>query len=184
MAAISPGSSDSDHPGNGCEMEMHPGGVPASGLASMRSIQIPIVVVDSGLLEKGDQFFAKGFLPMMLLLIGDVSANRITRGGADGECRISLLPPEVWLFERLPRPGSGSLLQFTHEIGKAMRGFQADQQVDMIRHASDSKRNSSKTMLLRRDTHENDLSIRMKSLAHDSWSRTPDGRGGKCGSRA
>lgn len=78
MPASSPGSSDSDYPGNGFEMQMHSGGVPAGGLSKSRSIQIPIVVVDSGFLEKGHQLVPKGFLPMMRLLIGDVSANRIT----------------------------------------------------------------------------------------------------------
>ena len=125
---------------------MHPGGC-ASGQTNLRRlIQIPLIVVDSGFLKNRGQLFSEGLMPMMGLLIGDVVSNGIMRGGADGKGRIAFLPLELRLFEHLPHPGSGSLLQFTHEIGKAMRWFQTDQQVDMIRHAPDSERNASQTM--------------------------------------
>ena len=40
--------------------------------APAQSIQIPLVELDAGFSEKGHQLFSKRFLPMTLLLIGDV----------------------------------------------------------------------------------------------------------------
>ena len=47
--------------------------------AAARSIQIPLVELDAGFSQKGHQLFSKRFLPMELLLIGDVNFERVRR---------------------------------------------------------------------------------------------------------
>ena len=68
------------------------------------SIQIPLVELDARFSQKGHQLFSKRFLPMVLLLIGDVGLDRLSRGGADGEYRIALLPMKVRLMKGLTNP--------------------------------------------------------------------------------
>ena len=46
------------------------------------------------------------------------------------------MPRELRLEIR-PRPSRGSFLQLAHEVGEAVRGLQADEQMDVVGHAAD-----------------------------------------------
>src|SRR5690606_36841648 len=59
---------------------------------------------------------------------------------AHRECRVAVLPSKTGTGNRRRRPGGGRFLYVAHEIGQAMNGFQAYEQMNMIGHASHSLR--------------------------------------------
>jgi len=78
---------------------------------------------------------------MMLLLVLDVPAHRLAQTRAHREKRIPLLPFKCALVLRR-RPDRSRLLEFAHEVGKAMRGLQPDQRVDRVLDAADLQRHA------------------------------------------
>src|SRR5262249_24038175 len=112
-----------------------------------------------------DQFPAEWLHSVMLGLIRDVLLHRIARGGAYCKSGITVLPGEVALPDHFMDPHGSGLLEFTHEIGQAMRCFQAYEKMDMVRDPADFLGKSAKPN--NRSTH-----VFMQSLhpvIFDEW---------------
>lgn len=108
------------------------------------SVQIPILVFHTRLLQTLDQLFAKRLRAMMLGLVRDVFLHLRPRCRAHRERPIAFLPGELLQPDFLMHPDRRCLLQLPHEIGQTMRGLQSHQQMHMVGHASDSLRKSAK----------------------------------------
>ena len=76
----------------------------------------------------------------MFFLVIDIIAHGFNRRGADGECGVAFLPGEVRLLEGFFGPVCCVFFQIPHEVREAVRGFEAEKEVDVVRHASDAKR--------------------------------------------
>ena len=90
------------------------------------SVQIPIFVFHSSLLQKIHQLFAERFHPMMLGLVRDVFLHLRSCRRAHRERSISFLPRKFAKRDLLMHPHGRSLLQLPHEIGETMCGLQSD----------------------------------------------------------
>ena len=88
------------------------------------SIQIALVEFHARLKQKLKNLLAIGFLAMVLLLASDVVLDGFTRKCANGESGISVLPLKVGDLAFLANPGRRGLLEFPHEIRKAMGGLE------------------------------------------------------------
>ena len=102
------------------------------------SIKIFGIIIDSRLVEHFHQLLAERFYAMVLVLVGDVMSNRLPSRGADREGGVTLLPRKRACSLLLMYPCGGGFFQFAHDIGKAMRGLQADEQMNVVGHATDA----------------------------------------------
>jgi len=96
------------------------------------SVQIPIFVFHSSLLQKIHQLFAERFHPMMLGLVRDVFLHLRSCCRAHRERAISFLPRKFTQRDLLMHPHGRSLFQLPHEIGETMCGLQSDKQVHVV----------------------------------------------------
>ena len=79
---------------------------------------------------------------MMFLLFCYVIAHRRRLRRTDGERAVSLLPLERPFADFAMHPSGRDRFDLAHDIGKAMRGFQSDEQMHVIGHATDGLGNS------------------------------------------
>ena len=77
---------------------------------------------------------------MMLLLPRDVLPNDLTLRGADGKGSISLLPGELLQSDLVMDPFGRDRLQASDDIRERMGRPEANQKMNMIRHATDRLR--------------------------------------------
>ena len=82
----------------------------------------------------------------MLLLVIDILPHGFNRRRADGESGISFLPGEEGLLQGLLGPVRCVLFQIAHEVGEAMRGFESEKQMHVVRDAPDTKRCSTQAV--------------------------------------
>ncbi len=108
------------------------------------SVQKPIFVVHSRLLQKLDELFAKRLHTMMLGLIRDVFLHLRSRCRTHRECSVAFLPGELSHADFLMQPDRRCFLQLPHEIRQTMRGLQSHQQMHMIGYSADTLRKSAK----------------------------------------
>ncbi len=73
---------------------------------------------------------------MMLLLMGNILANRLSRWSAHGKRGLAILPRKKLIANLLMHPHRRRLLQLPHDVRQAMRGLEPDEQMHMIRHAA------------------------------------------------
>jgi len=76
----------------------------------------------------------------MSLLLADVRANLGNKRRADGKRSVSLLPSELADALLLSNPRCRYALRLSYEIGDCMNGSDAHQEVDVIGHTADLRR--------------------------------------------
>ena len=104
--------------------------IPA-GIAAA-SVQVAIIEFDPSPLEQLHQFLTEASSLVMLPLIFDIASHTLACRRTDGECCVALLPCEAVLVDFGMDPDRAGPFQFPHHIRQAMRGLEADEQMDMI----------------------------------------------------
>lgn len=120
---------------------------PGRGPRGRGLIQIFRIIRNPRLFQHGDNLFAKRLRLVMLFLIGDIFPYRRSGCGADGEGRVTILPCELFSKrDGFMDPRGGGLLQFPDEIRQAMGGLQTDQEMNVVRHTTNTFRLASHAM--------------------------------------
>ena len=109
------------------------------------SVQIPIFVFHTRLFQEFHQLLAKRFDAMMLGLVRDVFLHLRSRRRTHREGSVAFLPRKLTALDFLMHPNGRALLQLAHEVPKAMRRLQSNQQMDVISHATHALSESSET---------------------------------------
>ena len=73
---------------------------------------------------------------MMFLLAGDVIGDGATIGGTYGEYAVSVLPGSGGLAYLVMHPAGRDGFHVANDVGEAMCGFEAQEQVDVIAGAA------------------------------------------------
>ena len=120
------------------------GALPHAGMerafgASIDSIpQIPFIALHPILLEEGLKFILKRLLPVMPLLVIDVSQQRIQIPRPNGKCAIPLLPRELRQTRRLRlQPFGRGGFELFHQLRHVRCAGQANGKMNVILHAAD-----------------------------------------------
>ena len=79
----------------------------------------------------------------MLGLILNVMLDAASRRRADRERRVTFLPEEMPVADFVMHPGRRGFFQFAHHVGKTVRGFESEEQMNMIVYAADNLRNAA-----------------------------------------
>jgi len=88
------------------------------------------------LLQKNAQLIDESPLSMVFRLGFDVTPDSVLMAGADGECRITLLPCKMWAM--LTRcPNRRGLLQLAQEVLYSVIGVETDKEMHVVFHAAD-----------------------------------------------
>lgn len=119
--------------------------IPEGCQHSHSSVQIPIFVFHARRLQKLHQLLAKRFHPLMLGLVRDVFLHLESRCRTHRESTVTFLPRKLTALNLIMHPNRRGLLQLPHEIRKAMRRLQSNQQMDVIRNAAHALAESSQT---------------------------------------
>lgn len=117
--------------------ENHPNGIRPEGAAELCSPQIPLIVFHAAALQEFEIFLLKCPPPMMFFLPGDVFADGLALRCADSERAVAFLPREGVLAGFLMHPARGNGFHIAHHIREAGRRAQADEEMHMVRDASD-----------------------------------------------
>lgn len=133
---LSRGSSVATTPGWAAVMVMRPGrGV--RGLPKIFRVEPNL-----GAFQHSEVFFLKGLCPMVFLLTEHVVADFFQIRRACRERSVSILPCESGEEIGLMEPFGGFAFHFPHEIAQAVGGFESGEDVDVIGHAANGKRDS------------------------------------------
>ena len=106
------------------------------------SPKIPLVIFYSGFIQELPVFLLKRLPTMMLHLICNIFPHTGAVRGAYGERSVSWLPLKSFNSKFLVNPSGRCLFDVLNEGRKSASGRQANQQVNMVRRATDGLRNS------------------------------------------
>jgi len=125
-------------PGTPHTMPCTPAGVPDAFASNVFLFKL-----DHVLCQKAQIFLSKRASAMMRFLILNVTPDGGNVRNTYGENAISILPAKTGVANGVMHPFGGFAFHITHDLGDQMRGFEADQHVDMIGDASDFRGNSA-----------------------------------------
>ena len=140
IPAISRWSSEATPPDRNHPCSSSKGRIPKGCQPDRRSVQVPIFVFHSRLLQKINELLTKRLHAMMLGLIRDVFLHLRSCCRAYRECSVALLPCELPQPDLFMQPDRRCFLQLPHEIRQTMRGLQSHQQMHMIGYSADTLR--------------------------------------------
>ena len=143
IPAISRWLSEATPPDRNHPCSSSKGRIPEGCQPGRRSVQIPIFVFHSRLLQKINELLTKRLHAVMFGLVRNVFLHLRSCCRAYRECSVALLPCELPQPDLFMHPDRRCFLQFSHEIRQTMRGLQSHQQVHMIGHTADSLRKSA-----------------------------------------
>ena len=105
---------------------------------------IPLVPFDAVGLEEAAVFVLEGVFGVVLFLVGDVGADVVGFGFADGEDAVAGLPVELGkhgiALGLVDEPDGGGSFHFFDPIRHRDRAGEAHEDVNVIRHAADDER--------------------------------------------
>ena len=134
IPAISRWSSEATPP----DRRPTPARIPEGCKPTPASIQIPLFISHTRRLQKLHHLLAERLHAMMFGLVRDVFLNLWPDRRAHRESSVALLPGKLAQSNLFMHPDRRSLLQLSHEIGKAMRRLQSHQQMHMITYAANT----------------------------------------------